>query len=225
MNGKVMKIVSSSQGPVFYADVDRALTDAVKMDSSEHDWFPANQAAEKLCRCVECFRDLQNHSEGARHLKGSAKTRRLKTLLTPLHSLAISILDLLNDCESNPETAKKIQKETKLVSRLRKLLLTHVPVGKDQAGKDRLLSKLRHTTSAHIDKSLSADEARQLIASLKPHEVGFWLHVCVAIFADLLKLPIYFWSYKSDKSDVFHVMMGGQACVFYGAAEFSYAAP
>jgi hypothetical protein len=207
MSGKVMKIVSSSQGSVFYADIERTLTDAVKTDDAKHDWFPANQVAEKLCRCVECFRDLQNHLEDAHHINEAAKRRRLKTLLTPLHSLAIGILDLLKECQSNPETAKKIQKETELVSRLRKLLLNHVPIGKDEVGKDRLLSKLRHTTSAHIDKSLSADEARQLIANLKSHEVGLWLHVCIAVFSDLLKLPIYFWSCKSEKSDVFHIMM------------------
>jgi len=207
VSGKVMKIVGSSQGPVFYADIERALTDAVKTDGAEHDWFPANQAAEKLCRCVECFRDLLTLLEDAHHLKESDKRRRLKALLTPLHSLAIGIRDLLNDCESNPDTAKKIQKETQLVSRLRKLLLTHVPIGKDEVGKDRLLSKLRHTTSAHIDKSLSADDARHLIANLKSHEVGLWLHICIAVFSDLLKLPIYFWNCKSEKSDVFHIMM------------------
>jgi hypothetical protein len=207
VNGKVMKIVSSSQGAVFYADVERALTDAVKIDDAEHDWLPGNQTAEKLWRCVESFRDLQNHLEDAHHLKESAKRRRLKTLLTPLHSLAIGVLDLLNECESNPEIAKKIKKETKLVSQLRKLLLAQVPIGKDEANKDRLLSKLRHTTSAHIDKSLSADEARQLIANLKSHEVGLWLHVCITVFSDLLKLPIYFWTCKSEKPDVFHIMM------------------
>ena len=207
MNGKVMKIVGSSQGAVFYSDIERALTDAVKIDDAEYAWLPGNQTAEKLWRCVECFRDLQTFLEDAPQLKEAAKRRRLKTLLTPLHSLAIGILDLLKECELNPETAKKIQNEAELVSRLRKLFLAQVPIGKDEANKDRLLSKLRHTTSAHIDKSLSADEARQLIANLKSHEVGLWLHVCITVFADLLKLPIYFWTCKSEKPDVFHIMM------------------
>jgi hypothetical protein len=202
MSGKVMRIVSSSQGAVFYADIERTLTDAVKTDEAEHDWFPANQASEKLCRCVECLRDLQTFFEGVHHLKESAKRRRLKNLLTPLYSFAAGVLDLLNDCELNPDTVGKMQGTTKLIPQLRQLLLTHVPIGKE-----RLLSKLRDKTAAHIDKSLSADEARQLIANLKSHEVGLWLHVCVTVFSDLLKLPIYFWSCKSEKPDVFHIMM------------------
>jgi hypothetical protein len=154
VNGKVMRIVSSSQGAVFYADIERTLTDAIKTDEAERDWLPGNQTSEKLCRCVESLRDLQTFMEGAHHLKESAKRRHLKNLLTPLHSFAVGILNLLKDCESNP-TFGKMQGTTKLILQLRQLLLQHVPIGKD-----RLLSKLRDKTAAHIDKSLSADEAR-----------------------------------------------------------------
>jgi hypothetical protein len=142
--------------------------------------------------------------EDAANLKNPVKKRRrIKRLYTDLHSLGECLLDLLNDCESNPDTVQKMPKGgTKLIPQIRQVLLAQVPIGKDG-----LLSKLRDKTSAHIDKSLWVNESRDLLRQVQPHEVGLWLHVCITVLCDLLKLPIYFWSVNSPRPDVIRLLM------------------
>jgi hypothetical protein len=196
--------MSKEKGLPIYLDIERKLMDSVHIDDTKHEWQPGNDAAHKLYRCVECLRDLLELLEDARHLQNSTKRRRrAKLLFTPLHSLAECVLDLLNDCESNPDTVQKMPAgATKLISELRKLFLQNVPIGKDG-----LLSKLRDKTSAHVDKGLWPSEARKLIATPELHEIGFWLDTSVSVLCDLLKLPVYFWSCESPYPDVVRIMM------------------
>lgn len=186
-------------GMPIYLDIDRKLLDTADVDETQHDWHPGNSAAHKLYRCVECLRDVEGLLEGGSHLENATKKRRkAKAILTPLYSLAECTVDLLNDCESNPDTVRKLQGNvTKLISQLRLLLLQHIPIGKGG-----LLLRLRNKTSAHIDKTLSPAEVHKLIGALELHEIGMWLHTSISVLCDLLKLPIYFWTCESKYPDV-----------------------
>ena len=84
-----------------------------------------NIAATKLFRCVECFRDIESMLESADRSKNKAKQRRkLKIMLTPLHSLATGIRDLLNDLENNPDTVQKLPEGARdVIPRLRVMFL------------------------------------------------------------------------------------------------------
>jgi hypothetical protein len=196
--------INIQDGLPVYVDVERKLANAVEVDDSTHDWLPGNRAAHKLHRCFECLLNIDELLEDAAKLKNPVKQRRrIKILFTHLHSFAECLLDLLNDCEANPDTVQKMPKGgTKLISQMRQLLLSQVPIGKDG-----LLSKLRDKTSAHIDKSLWVNESRDLVKKAKPHDVGLWLDVCIGIQCDLLKLPIYFWSVDSNQPDVVRIVM------------------
>jgi hypothetical protein len=196
--------MSDEHGMPIYSDIERQLTDTVKFDNEDHAWVPGNRAAHKLFRCVECIRDIRGILEAAGAASGAEKRQRLvKSLYTPLKSLATCLFDLLDHCEGNPDTVKKMPKgSTKLVPHLKRLLNEHLPIGKNG-----LLSLLRDKTAAHVDGSLSASEARDLQKKAALHEVGFWLHVCIMVFCDLLKLPIYSWSCPSEHPGVIRIMM------------------
>jgi len=60
------------------------------------------------------------------------------------------------------------------------------------------LSTTRNKISAHIDRDLSADEMQILLSQADPSRIGLWLHTCVAVLADFIKLPVYFWSCEPD---------------------------
>ena len=196
--------MSEQKGMPIYSDIERQLTDTIKFDNEDHAWIPGNQAAHKLFRCVECIRDIKGILEAAGATADVDKRRRLtKNLYTPLKSFVDCLFDLLNECESNPETVKKMPEGgTKLIPQLKHLLNQHLPIGKNG-----LLSSLRDKTAAHVDGSLWASEARALQKKAALHEVGFWLHISITVFCDLLKLPIYFWSCPSELPDVIRIMM------------------
>src|ERR1035437_8427428 len=196
--------MSDEHGMPIYSDIERQLTDTVKFDNEDHAWIPGNQAAHKLFRCIECLRDIQGILEAAGAVSNVDRRRRLiKSLYTPLKSFAGCLFDLLNECESNPETVKKMPKGgTRLIPHLKKLLNQHLPIGKNG-----LLSLLRDKTGAHVDGALQASEARALQKKAELHEVGFWLHICITVFYDLLKLPVYFWSCPSEHPGFIGIMM------------------
>lgn len=186
-----------------YADIERHLIDPTGVDDSEHDWHPDNAAAQKLFRCVECMRDVQEQVEHIETAKAADKRkRRAKMLATPLHSLASCLRDLLNDCLSNPDTTKKMPADAhRLIPEMLAALSQHVPVGKD-----RLLSQVRDKAAAHVDKTFSPRETRELIKKLELHELGLWLDVMLGILCELLKLPIYFWSCASPLPGAIRIM-------------------
>jgi hypothetical protein len=69
-----------------------------------------------------------------------------------------------------------------------------------------LLSQTRNKISAHIDKDLHPEEARALLSNAKPAQVGWWLHSCVTVLADVIKLPVYFRSVELEHKDWIRIM-------------------
>ena len=183
------------QGKPVYADRLRHLIDVTSKPQPQS-WKPANVAAQKLFRCVECLRDLEILLQSGSRLKNKAKQRRkLKILLTPLHSLVGAIRDLAIDLENNQDTICRLPSGARqLIPEIRSQLLQISKIGKGT-----FLSAARNKISAHIDKELSAEEMRALLSHADPHQVGLWLHTCVSVISDFIKLPVYFWSCEPDE--------------------------
>jgi hypothetical protein len=196
------EIMAHLGGFPIYADQVRKLVDAAT-ELQPANWRPANVAAQKLFRCVECLRDIDVLLKSAGRSKNPVKRRRrLKIMLTPLHSLAEASRDLLNDLECNPDTVCRLpQGVRELLPHMCSQLLRNVSIGKGG-----LLSTARNKISAHIDRDFSSDEMRTLLSQAEPAQIGLWIHTCVAIVADLIKVPVFFWACDSDRRDAIRIL-------------------
>ena len=185
-----------------YADQVRQLAD-VATEHNSQTWKPANVPAQKLFRCVESLRDLELLLQTAGRSKSKVKQRRkLKILHTPLHSLVEAIRDLANDLENNPDTVCRLPENAcQLVPQIRSQLLQISTIEKGG-----LLSTTRDKISAHIDRELSADEMQMLLSQADSSQVGLWLHTCVTVLADFIKLPVYFWSCQPNGEGSLRIM-------------------
>ncbi len=152
---------------------------------------------------MECLRDIEVLLKSAGRSRNQVKRRRkLKIVLTHLHSLAEASRDLLSDLECNPDTVRRLpQGVRELLPHMRAQLLRNVSIGKGG-----LLTTARNKISAHIDRDLSSDEMRMLLSQAEPAQIGFWLHNCVAIIADLIKVPAFFWSCDSDQKGTIRIL-------------------
>jgi hypothetical protein len=135
--------------------------------------------------------------------KNKGKQRRkLKFIHTPLFSLVEGIRDLANDLENNPDTFSQLPKGARaLIPQLRSQLLQI-----STAEKGGLLSTTRNKISAHIDRELSAEEMQALLSQADPSQMGLWLHTCVGVLSDFIKLPVYFWSCEPDGEGTMRVL-------------------
>jgi hypothetical protein len=208
------EVMAHLAGLPIYADQVRRLVDAAT-ELEPHNWQPANVAAQKLFRCVECLRDIDLLLKSAGRSRNQVKRRRkLKIMLTPLHSLAEASRDLLNDLECNPDTVYRLPQGVRdLLPHMRSQLLRGVSIGKGG-----LLSTARNKISAHIDKDLSSDEMRTLLSQAEPAQIGLWLHTCVAVIADLIKVPVFFWSCDSDREDAVRILFNEPFVITLGLA-------
>jgi hypothetical protein len=177
-----------------YADEVRQLAD-VATEQQPRTWKPANIPAQKLFRCLECLRDLEELLKAAGRTSSKKKMRRkLNILLTPLHSLVEAVRDLANDLENNPETVRQLPDGARsLVAQIRSQMLQISAIGNGS-----LLSSARNKISAHIDTQLSADEMRVLLGRVELSRVGLWLHTCITALADFVRLPVYFWCCETN---------------------------
>jgi hypothetical protein len=167
----------------------RWLTDPTSETRQITDLYPANPISEKLWRCAEPLRDLENLLEDSQGLKNAnKKRRRLKVLITPLYSLYQAIRNLKNYYDSTSEY--KDHKGKERIRTVWKQFIEEVPQETIQTIRDKL--------SGHIDKKLSPEQARQILASTTPRDIGIWIHLCVFMLIELLNLEnIHAW-YTED---------------------------
>lgn len=197
-----METDSSHPGIPIYRDIHRKLTDVTTFRKRDRDWFPVGYAAQKLFRCVESLRDVDLLLQDGKFKNNAKKRRKTKLILTPLHSLSEGIRDLLNDLETNPATVKALPPGAQAeIHKLRDCLLLNT-----QSGKGQLMTLARNKIAAHIDKDLWPHEAREIVEKASPPQVGWWLHTCVSVLADVLKLPVYYWGFHSEEPNVSRVM-------------------
>ncbi|WP_447879960.1 hypothetical protein [Serratia fonticola] len=183
--------------PIFLDETPRNISDSlegVEVDA----WFPSNSAAQKLWRCLECLRDLDDLLvESANQKNATKKKRKLKIALTPLHSLVKSLDDLCNDIQSNKETRCLLDESSvKDVSEIQGMFSRLLP--HDHKAD---ISTVRNKLSAHIDKKMHPSEAQKISVVITPSEFGRWLHICLHLVLDLTKLDIYNWSCKPPSDE------------------------
>ncbi|WP_039913004.1 hypothetical protein [Cellvibrio mixtus] len=179
--------------PIYLDNTPRNISDsleAVEVDS----WYPSNSASQKLWRCLESLRDLDDLLIDSSNQKNSTKRKRkLKIALTPLHSLIISLDDLCNNIQCNEETRGLLDdSKVKEVSEIQKIYSRLLP--HDHKSN---ITTARNKLSAHVDKNIFPLEAQKIGGVITSSEFGRWLHICLHLILDLTKLDIYQWSCKS----------------------------
>ena len=202
--------------PVYIDKTNRDLADSTENIIDVDCWYPGNKPAEKIWRCVESLRDLDDILETIQYLKNATKKkRRLKQIATPLHSLIININQLLNDVTSNAETKKRMtEEEIKDFNRIKQEYENYVPFKGNQT-----LGKIRNKLSAHVDKKITPHEAASLINNVDSSDFGKWLHASIHVFTDLLNLNIYNWSCKSPSEEYIRIMSNEPFIVTFKISE------
>lgn len=199
----------STRGRIpIYFDVERVIADAVDAASNEYD--PGNSAAVKLCSCNEAAKDLCEALESALSSDADKFRRRLKSVFTPLHSLAERTVDLMNEIESNPGKTGS----GGAMAKMREDFVAAVPFSR--TGK---LGRLRNKISAHHEKNWSPGEMRQLFSEVENTEIGEWIHSTLAALLTLLKIPVYMWGVASRTPGVIHIMFCEPMIASIGVAE------
>jgi hypothetical protein len=156
------------------------------------DWQPANTAATKLWYCLEPLRDIHEMLGAARETsKPKNQRRRLKLLATPLLTLAQNVQALCNCLETDPDYRDVLTPhQRKQVRMLREAFEKDVPLGPDSP-----LKVVRDKLSAHMDKKMRPERAREILDSTGPSVLGSWLHGCLYVLEVVLasELPVFFW--------------------------------
>ncbi|CAK8723276.1 DUF4238 domain-containing protein [Candidatus Electrothrix aarhusensis] len=173
-------------------ETPRSISDSIE-EVEVDAWFPSNSAAQKLWRCLESLRDLDELlSDSAQQKNATKRKRRLKIALTPLHSLVKCVDDLCNDIQCNKETQRLLEDSAvKEISGIQKRFSELLP-----HDHKAVISTARNKLSAHIDKKIHPSEAQKIGSVITPNEFGRWLHICLHLVLDLTKLNIYHWSCK-----------------------------
>ncbi len=185
--------------PIYIDPIERGVVDAMDNDGdANEDWFPSNKPAFKLWRCLESMLDLEELIELASQAKNATKRKRkLKIAVTSLHSFIKNHDDLLNDIQTNSETRGRLSdtdlSQVKTVARDFSDVLPH--------DHKSAVSTFRNKLSSHIDKNIHPREAQKLAGTLDQHEFGKYLHICLHLTLDLLKLDIYAWSCRSPSEE------------------------
>jgi hypothetical protein len=183
--------------PIYLDETDRSIADSLE-ELDVDAWFPSNSAAQKLWRCLEAMRDIDELlAESGNQNNATKRKRKLKIAITPLHSLISAIDDLCNDILSNQETNIALSEEQiNSVIRVKSEFSELLPHDYKST-----ISSIRNKLSSHVDNKIHPSEAQKLSESIVPHEFGRWLHICLHLALDLTKFEIYTWSCKSPETN------------------------
>lgn len=118
----------------------------------------------------------------------------MKQFSVPLHSLAKCVVRLCDQIVGDPDASVELPPGTTAqVAKMKADLLVLVPI--DHKGD---LSVLRDRLGGHIDAKLSPRSAEEILAREAVSSFGKWLHVCIHVLLDLLKLDVYWWSVPAE---------------------------
>jgi len=189
--------------PIYLDKVERPLCDPADQGSAHDAWHPGNVASQRLFRCVECLRDINDALADAGAARNEVKRRRkLKQMFVPLLSLADGVIDLIHVLQSNEDALSRMQPtDPKLLNAIKTKYLEFVPLSSD-----KLLRRIRNKMAAHVDRELWPSEAQALLAQAKPGVIGLWLHTSLTVLSDLLKLPVYAWVAAAKDANVYRLM-------------------
>lgn len=189
--------------PIYLDKVARPLCDPADQGSAHDSWHPGNVASQRLFRCVECLRDINDALADAGAARNEVKQRRkLKQMFIPLLSLAESITDLIHILQSNEDALSRMQPtDPKLLQQIKTKYQEFVPLSSAA-----LLRQIRNKMAAHVDKDLWPNEAQALLAQAKHGEIGLWIHTSLTVLSDLLKLKVYAWVAASKDARLYRLM-------------------
>jgi hypothetical protein len=195
--------------PVFVESGVRGVSDAIGPVAGG-EWHPANTAATKLWACVEAARDIDDVL-GSDPVLGP---RRLKVLITPLQSLRVAVASLGDFLRTSPEVADQVGPA------IRKELERLLPEFKDSSvfttPVDLLL--IRDKLSAHVDRKTKSWSAQDMLAPLRPIQIGAALRLCMSTLQELLSIDVYAWT-ASDCPEGFVRLMAVEPSLVTMAVE------
>lgn len=186
---------NSSQGmPIYEDEYVRSVADSLDEDEESNAWYPANNMAIKLWQCLEALRDIEVALESASSQKNSTKRKRqLKQFSVQLHSFATAVARLCDQIIGDDDARRWLEKGVaKQISAIKSEFLELAPIDHNSD-----LSILRNRMGGHIDRDLVPWGAREILSRNVLSNLGKWLHVCLHVMLDLLKLDVYSWSVRS----------------------------
>lgn len=183
---------ATTRGMPIYEDTEeRSIVDALDENQETPDWYPANELARKLWHCLEALRDIELALENvSMHQDANRRKRQLKQFSVPLHSLAVTVVNLCDQIAGDADAKRWLDKATvSQVSRIKTEFVSLVPI--DPKGE---LSVIRNRLGGHVDRGLWPWSAREILSRNGMSGFGRWLHTCIHALLDLMKLDIYAWS-------------------------------
>lgn len=183
---------------------DKKCRDIVdNLDVKDNSWYPSNKVAQLLWRCLESLRDISTLLDSFILINDETKQKRIiKSVATPLHSLASEIGDLCNNITCNPDTNRDLpKKKIKEIANINKHFGELLSVKWDSD-----LSQLRNKLSAHIDKNIYPSEANNILQKNDTALIGKYIHICLHVLVDLLELKIFAWTCELENHPTWNIM-------------------
>jgi hypothetical protein len=200
---KQLSLVSDDERkgmPIHLDKRDRSVVDFNSEGAQGPDeWHPMNGAAKGLCRCLVALGDIEEALEHYFATSDAKKCRRrMRAMSIPLHSLCVAIIDTINVIQSDVQLHSRLPTTApKELTDLRTRFSRLVPF--DRKGK---LGVIRNRISAHLDRADSPSEMRAIVLSVDSTEFGEWIHACIGVVCDLLKLDAYMWTASTAREDL-----------------------
>lgn len=215
MSEEIEKFTSEEgqeKGIPVYIDGGKAEINNPALIVSNTAWRGSNSISFKLILCLEAVRDLSKSMEALASLDEPNSDKRLvKHLASPLYELALGVLGMFNELESNAKNYMVIGSPLhKEIIKSKKLFTVDVPTDKESP-----FRKVRDKIDSHIDKD----------AVIRPEDYWVnvdlssflkWIGICLEQFIYLLQLEVYGWTRDKGHSDVLSLMcVDGKEVDFY----------
>ncbi len=166
----------------------------------EHDWHPANKASIKAVCCLEAIRDMALLFRFLSFFPDSASSNRfVKSIATPLYSLATGIRDVYGEMENLD--LKQMRKEDRRAFLKRKENFSNAVF----QGRNGPLKTVRDKIGAHIDQDVIVG-GEHVWKHVNLRSFVVILRVCLIEFDFLLQQDIYAWARKTDHPNLVRLM-------------------
>jgi len=181
----------------------REMADPASDDIFAKGWHPDNRPAEKLWRCLEALRDVNNLLAGTDSVSDESELkRRLKLLAAPLLSFFDGIRALCRYLSSDPGTARELSEgQRQHLLKALEYLDGNLPLAQGSPLRD-----IRDKLAAHVDERLLPTSAREMMSQAVPGDYGRWLHQAILILLDVVKIGVYSWSSDDCPPDCAKIM-------------------
>ncbi|MEQ1535547.1 MAG: hypothetical protein ABL923_06685 [Burkholderiaceae bacterium] len=189
--------------PIYQDEHARDIVDSLEEGQNSSDWYPSNAASLKLWHCLEALRDIEVALGSALNQKSITKRKRqMKMFSVQLVSFATAVVQLCDTLVGDKNASQWLKDgTTKEITKVKQGFLSVIPL--EPKGD---LSILRNKLGAHIDKSIQPSEAGEILSRATLSNLGKWLHICLHVLLDLIKLDIYSWSLRSNLDGCIRLM-------------------